>query len=323
MATGIVSLAARQHSAGGLASALSVVAVLSYLLIAAASARARALGRPPLGAPDLGSTFLLFSLVAATEMLASEPLVRDVDGLDLGLWILGLAAFALLAAQIARLARAPIGELVLGARGSWLLAAVAAESLVIVAAELRRRPLAHPPLALALALWALGIAVYLAIVLLIAARAGRRGLSAEEITPDYWVVMGAMAIAALAATELTVDARAGLHGAMRALAIAAWAVATCWLPLVAAADAVRVRRRGPSYEDERWAMVFPLGMYSVATDGLGTRLGVHHLAGLSTAFFVIALIAWGAVAAGALAPALTGLPSRRPLRRASRSSPPR
>jgi tellurite resistance protein TehA-like permease len=323
MATGIVSLAAHQHSAGGLSSALSVVAVLTYVLIAAASARARALRRAPLGALDLGSTFLLFSFVAATEVLASDPLLRGVGRLDLALWILGLATFVLIAGQIGRLARAPAAELELGARGSWLLAVVAAESLVIVAAELRPRPGLHPPLALALALWILGVAVYLAIVVLIAARAARRGLSADEVTPDYWVVMGAMAIAAVAATELAVDARAGLHGAMRALAIAAWAVATCWLPLVAGADAVRVRRLGLRYEHERWAMVFPLGMYSVATDGLGSRLGVHHLVGLSTAFLVVALIVWGAVAAGALAPAVAGLPTRRPLRRASRSSPPR
>ena len=322
MATGIVALTARQHSAGGLAGALSVVAVVTYLLTAAVSAR-QALRRPPFGAPDLGSTFLLFSFVAATEVLASEPLLRDVGGLDVALWILGLGAFALLAARIARLARGPAAGLVLRARGSWLLAVVAAESLVIVAAELRRRPDLHPPLALALALWILGVAAYAAIVLLIATRAGRRGLSADELTPDYWVVMGAMAIAAVAATELAVDARGGLHGAMRALAIAAWAVATCWLPLIAAADALRVRGRGLRYEPERWAMVFPLGMYSVATDRLDTRLGVSHLAGLSTAFFVIALVAWGAVAAATLAPAVGRLPTRRPPRRASRSSPPR
>jgi tellurite resistance protein TehA-like permease len=52
------------------------------------------------------------------------------------------------------------------------------------------------------------------------------------------------------------------------------------------------------YDPLYWGAVFPLGMYSVSTDHLGSVLGAPFLAPLSTLFLGVAAIAWSVTFVG-------------------------
>jgi tellurite resistance protein TehA-like permease len=78
------------------------------------------------------------------------------------------------------------------------------------------------------------------------------------------------------------------------------------LIVIAAADAFRAQRLGVRFTPERWTMVFPLGMYSVASWALGQALHANWLSELGRAWLAVAFTAWAAVAYGELRHLLVG-----------------
>jgi tellurite resistance protein TehA-like permease len=103
-----------------------------------------------------------------------------------------------------------------------------------------------------------------------------------------------------------------------AAAVAAWGLASLMLIVVAAADAVRARRLGVRFTPERWTMVFPLGMYAVASWTLGHSLDAGWLTELGRLWLAVALSAWAAVGYGELRHLLIG--SARPFTGATGSA---
>jgi tellurite resistance protein TehA-like permease len=140
---------------------------------------------------------------------------------------------------------------------------------------------------------------------------------------DDWIVMGGLAIAALAATQITLAARAapaantvlgGLGPGASVVAMTAWVAASGWiLPLailqlrcIARALVRRGHRRTAPDRTAWWAAVFPLGMYAVASHALVTALGLATLEAVAQVFLWIALAAWLATSLGIAAPWLAG-----------------
>lgn len=78
------------------------------------------------------------------------------------------------------------------------------------------------------------------------------------------------------------------------------------LVVMAGADALRAQRLGVRFTPERWTMVFPLGMYCVASWTLGRALNAGWLSELGRAWLAVALTAWAAVAYGELRHLLIG-----------------
>jgi tellurite resistance protein TehA-like permease len=78
------------------------------------------------------------------------------------------------------------------------------------------------------------------------------------------------------------------------------------LIVIAVADALGAVRLGVRFTPERWTMVFPLGMYSVASWTLGRALHAPWLSGLGRAWLAVALTAWAAMAYGGLRHLLIG-----------------
>jgi tellurite resistance protein TehA-like permease len=176
------------------------------------------------------------------------------------------------------------------ARAGWLLATVATEGLAIL--------LAHLSSALrwlAIALWALGGALYVIIMALLARRLARSRLTPYELTPDWWIVMGAPAIFALGAATLD---RGGLSSPIGVLGLAAWALASVWIPMLVGAELWRARTLPPRFRPERWTMVFPLGMYSACGQLGGRVLGLSWMHAIGRGWLAVALAGWLAVAAG-------------------------
>ncbi len=111
--------------------------------------------------------------------------------------------------------------------------------------------------------------------------------------------MGALAITTLAGALLI---KAGsLWGLLHTLSpfllgatLGFWATATWWIPLLLAVELWRhLRGRVPfRYGPEYWALVFPLGMYAVATFMLERVVGLTFLNRLAEFFTYAALAAW-------------------------------
>src|SRR5262249_35225901 len=73
-----------------------------------------------------------------------------------------------------------------------------------------------------------------------------------------------------------------------------WATATWWIPLLLVLGFWRHVLRGVRivYDPQYWSLVFPLGMYSVATFILGKATGLTLLAPIPAVVVYPALLAW-------------------------------
>jgi len=188
-------------------------------------------------------------------------------------------------------------------RGEWLLAVVATEGLAILAARIARIERLPALRAGATVLWIAGGLAYVVIGAVLAHRAAQPRFGLADVSPDWWIVMGAPAIWCVAAVTITGAHRGTAGGAVAAVA---WGLATTMLIVIAAADAMRSRRFGLRFTPERWTMVFPLGMYSVASWMLGRSLDAGWLSELGRLWLAVALAAWAAVALGELRHLLLG-----------------
>ena len=290
MATAIVSIAARQAGLHGISDVLLAGAALAFVPLAALDvARARhpvtmlhRAGQPGRAFPALG--FVADTAVLGTRVVTTTGPWRVLATI---LLIAGAIVWLVIAVELGRYPRRVVG---MRARAEWLLATVATEGLAILLAHLSNRW--HW---LAVALWALGGALYVMIMALLARRLARFGLRAHELTPDWWIVMGAPAIFALAGATLD---RGGLASPIGVLVLAGWALASFWIPVLATAELWRARTFVPRFTPERWTMVFPLGMYSACGQLGGRVLGVAWMHAIGRAWLAAALTAWIAVAVG-------------------------
>ena len=292
MATGIVSIAAedQHYPALGLPLGVLASAVFTLVTVTAVGLLRRDRSARSLGQPE--RVLRWFSLTAACAVLAVRwrtyptPVAYALSGAAAAAWA-GLAVAALVT-----LCSRSITQLREHARGTWLLSSVACQSLAITAADLARRHQMRPLLHLALACWLLGLLSYLALTMLIMARAvTERRL---PVAPDAWILMGALAIATLAATTITAAGRAPRPDWTATLtqpvAALLWTLASVWVPVLVAAQARSVFRALWRHS-ARWAAVFPLGMYSTATSSLASQRHLTALRCIALASFWIAFTA--------------------------------
>lgn len=318
MATAIVSTAAADQRCRVIALSLGVLAAAAFALltviVSARVARAPAAFGQQLRDPDVA--LRSFTVVAACGVLAAElgfelgPQLGQVQTLIA--WSLGAAELTawlgLVPMAIIDMCSRPAGELRDHAHGSWLLISVGTQSLAISAADLAHGGAARPLLLLlALAWWLLGLLGYVVVTWLIMWRALVGPMVAAKVTPDIWILMGALAIATLAGDRILAarPATAGLAWLItvaRPQTLILWIMASAWIPLLLSAQMWRVARRPASLHDQGawWATVFPLGMYSCATFGLSVRLHSPALRAVSLSFCWLGLTAWLIVALGLL-----------------------
>ena len=308
MATGIVSIALAGFAAPVLSTALLWIAAGAYgLLLALLVWRALAyradLARD-LRHPARG--FGMFTLVAATNVLgtrlAMDGHVRTATVLLAAgtlLWlVLGYAIpWAVLASV-----RRPV---VAAAEGTWFIWVVATQSVAVLAASLEpdllggRRELAL----LAVSCWAIGTFLYVVVGGLVTARLVLYDVAAEHLTPPYWVSMGAAAITVVSGVRITRMAAAPAllptGGLIAGISVLFWAFASWLVPVLLGIGWRRhVTHRLPlRYEPALWSIVFPLGMYAVASRTLGSTLHLPIVSTVGSVEVWVAAAAWAAVAA--------------------------
>jgi tellurite resistance protein TehA-like permease len=311
MATGIVAIACHRHGLTALAGALLVVNLALYPLLWGLTI-ARAVRHPArvwADAIDHARAVGFFTVVAATCVLGAQLVVTEGRVAEArALWWAGLALWAVLIYGVLTLlvvarVKPPLAEAL---HGGWMVVVVAGQAVAVLGAQLAPAAGAAP-VVVALALWLASGVLYLWLAGAVLHRALFHPVDPAALTPASWVVMGAAAISALAGASLVAAAPAGdaagvldaVRPFARGLTLAWWAVATWWIPLLVALGVWRhaVRRVPLRYEVGLWSLVFPLGMYSVATARVGEAVALDALAPVARGVAYVALGAWVATSA--------------------------
>ena len=148
-------------------------------------------------------------------------------------------------------------------------------------------------------LWGVGLGLYGIFVTLFAHRIFFFDVEPDDITPLLWVVMGAAAIAANAGSTLILtDSSVAFLHSMRpfidGVTLIMWAWATWWIPLLLLFGIWKhcICRVPVTYTPMFWSLVFPLGMYALASLRLSLATDFPPLRSISHAMVWIALGAW-------------------------------
>ena len=189
------------------------------------------------------------------------------------------------------------------ANGTWFIWVVASQSIAIAAATIEpvfdsmRGELAL----IAVASWSVGVLLYAAAGVFVSLRLMLYDFGPEDLTPPYWVSMGALSITVLAGARIVEMAEAPMVDATReliaGLSVVFWAFAT-WLipPLIAAGLWRHVAKRLPlKYDATMWSIIFPLGMYAGAGIYLGQADRLPIVSWIGRVELWVAFAAWALV----------------------------
>ncbi|WP_427912381.1 tellurite resistance/C4-dicarboxylate transporter family protein [Ramlibacter sp. MMS24-I3-19] len=313
MATGIVGIATGHAGLREVALALQLLATAALAFCWAVLATRVAMQPRALLADfaDHARAPGHFTAVAGTAVVGSGAMAFP-GTLSFSIAMLSIATtawlvltYAIFGALVIARDKPPLAQCL---HGGWLLAVVAIQSLCVLATLLAPDldPAARAHLELfALCAWLVGIGLYACLATLLLYRAVFLPFAPGDLTPGWWITMGAMAISTLAGAGLvgaagSVPLLADMLPALRAGSLLCWAIGTWWIPLLLVLHVWRhvVRGMPLHYDFGQWSAVFPLGMYSVASGTLGSALQLGFLMKVATAFAWIALTAWSATAIG-------------------------
>lgn len=307
MATGIISLAAHFLGFPDLAWGLFgldwiLFAVISLLAVLRLAWHPRCVLADLFSHPRAPG---FFTLVAACAILGSQSLL--IGGNVAVATVLGavaLLAWVVLTYTIFAVLTVKHNKPTLdrGINGSWLLAVVATQAIAMMAAQLSMevpQPLRMELNFFALSMWLWGGMLYIWMMSLIFYRYTFFAFSPVDLSPPYWINMGAMAISTLAGS-LLIDNTA--HAPflestlpfLKGFTIFYWVTGTWWIPMLVGLAIWRhgIKRFPFTYDPMYWGAVFPLGMYAVATLRMMHAMELPFLGLLPHFMFAIGCAAW-------------------------------
>jgi tellurite resistance protein TehA-like permease len=307
MGSGIISVGMELKGFDLLSDALLVVCGVSYLLLVGLTVCRFLFFRSSMASDfdDPSRAFGFFTFVAGTNVLGVRLGMGGHIRATAALLVVAGVAWLILGYVVpwtAVLGR-EVRPVVASANGTWFIWVVASESVAISAATVEpvfksgRNELAL----LAVTSWSIGVFLYAAAGVFVSLRLMLYPFGPEELTPPYWVAMGALSITVLAGARIVQMADAPMVAATRhliaGLAVVFWAFATWLIPVLAAAGWWRhaVRRLPLVYEATLWSIIFPLGMYAVAGIYLGEADRLPLVAGIGAVWLWVAFTAWAIV----------------------------
>ncbi|MGH9104498.1 MAG: tellurite resistance/C4-dicarboxylate transporter family protein [Acidimicrobiales bacterium] len=274
---------------------------------------------------DPTTAMAYFTVVAGTDVLATRLsmgghslVTLGLGAATAGLWT--VLTYGLPWSIVASAHRPVLGEI----NGTWLIWVVATQSLSIVAAALAPSApsggLRADLPAVSVCLWGVGVMLYVVLIVIIFLRLLLVEVTPQEMGPAYWIAMGATAISVRAAAGILAlhgHQAAALIDALRpfvvGLSVVLWSFGTWWIPLLVLFGIWRyvVRGYSRSYEPRLWSVVFPLGMYTVASVTLGRVAGLGFMVSVARVWIFVGLAAWAATMALMLAALFRALRPRR------------
>jgi tellurite resistance protein TehA-like permease len=311
MATGIVSVACHLLGMDFLAFPLFYINQIFYIVLWLLIL-ARIFRHPSRLLSDLSNHRLamgFLTLVAGTNVLGSQfVILKSNQTMAFILWILGLILwFFLIYALFTILTiKEEKPALESGINGSWMLFVVSTQSIVVLGMLIASRFAAWEEMFTfaMLGFYLLGCMFYILIISLILYRFIFFKIVADEMTPPYWINMGAVAITTLAGANILLKGTApflsDLSPFIKGFTLFFWASGTWWIPLLFLLGAWRhIYKRYPlTYHPSYWGLVFPMGMYTVCTFRLAQVMKLDFLLIIPKFFIYIALIAWFATIFG-------------------------
>jgi tellurite resistance protein TehA-like permease len=246
--------------------------------------------------------FAFFTIVAATDVFGIGINLREFATVALFMWLFALVVwFVLIYFSFAVLIFLNTARGANVVHGGWLIAIVGTESLVILGTIVApgMGAFASTVFVLIHMLWGVGLGLYGIFVTLFAYRIFFFDVEPEDITPLLWVVMGAAAITANAGSTLILT-ESGIYflHSMRpfidGVTLIMWAWATWWIPLLLLFGIWKhgICRVPLTYTPMFWSLVFPLGMYALASLRLSLAADFPPLSAISHAMVWVALAAW-------------------------------
>jgi tellurite resistance protein TehA-like permease len=255
-------------------------------------------------------TFAFFTLVAATNVIAVGLDLRAQTFVPVMLWIFSFSLWLILInfcfAVLAFTDTAAGAHMV---HGGWLLAIVATQSPVtsgqIVAEQVG--PLGPPVLVLLHMLWGIGLGLYGVLVVLLFSRIFYSTLRPEDLNPSLWIAMGAAAITTNAGSililaETNLPYFQHMRSFIDGVTLLMWTWATWWIPILLLLGIWKhlICRAPLNYTPALWSLVFPIGMYALATQRFSLASHFTAFQSISRVIVWVALGVWAATAAGLL-----------------------
>ncbi|UJP11573.1 tellurite resistance/C4-dicarboxylate transporter family protein [Microbacterium sp. KUDC0406] len=258
---------------------------------------------------DPAKAFGFFTIIAGTDVLAVRLSMAGFGGISLWLLLFAVVLWFVFGYALPwQVLLTRDGKPILArTNGSWFIWAVASQSVAVAVSQLQPL-LGGGPWAgmLAVLAWSVGVSLYVAVAILVLLRIVHFGITPQDFDPTFWVTMGALAIAVVAGSGVVDMDHSPMVDAVRPLVAATvavfWTFCAWLIPALVGAGVWRhfVHRVPLRYEPTLWSMVFPIGMFSVASILVGRVDSLPAVEQIGLIGVAVALVVWAIVFAGML-----------------------